>query len=174
DSAHEEHTSKQRLKVQDVKATDLLTRMDAKQHLSIMLEKTATLDAAQVSRYVNDLQSSHEHNRSIHLMNTNGSFNKPFDHASTQGSKLEQQKLQHSLNLAKKAVNKRQSFESSSFPLGKEKYFVMGQPSKDGKRAVIALFSQNVLNAVEQHQRKNLRMIPYPREGKFKIESVHP
>ena len=174
DSAHEEHTSKHRLKVQDVKATDLLTRMDAKQHLSIMLEKTATMNAAQVSRYVNDLQSSHEHIRSIHLMNTNGSFNKPFDHASTQGSKLEQQKLQHWLNLAKKAVNKRQSFESSSFPLGKEKYFVMGQPSKDGKRAVIALFSQNVLNAVEQHQRKNLRMIPYPREGKFKIESVHP
>ncbi|WP_339235991.1 S8 family peptidase [Paenibacillus sp. FSL R5-0517] len=174
DSAHEEHTSKQRLKVQDVKATDLLTRMDAKQHLSIMLEKTATMNAAQVNRYVNDLQGSHEHIRSIHLMNINGSFDKPLDKASTLGSKLEQQKLQHALNLAKKAVNKRQSFESSSFPLGKEKYFVMGQPSKDGKRAVVALFSQNVLNAVEQHQRKNLRMIPYPREGKFKIESVHP
>ena len=49
---------------------------------------------------------------------------------------------------------KRQSFESSSFPLGKEKYFVMGLPSKDGNKAVVALFSQSVLNAVEQHQRK--------------------
>ena len=73
------------------------------------------------------------------------------------------------MNLAKSGVHKRQSFESSSFPLGKEKYFVMGQPSKDGKRAIIALFSQSVLNAVEEHQRKNLRMIPYPREENSKL-----
>lgn len=120
DSAHEEHTNKQRLKVQDVKATDLLTRMDAKQHLSIMLEKTSTMNDTQISRYVNDLQSSHGHIKSIHLMDTNGSLGKPFDQASPQGSKLERQKLDHALNLAKKAVNKRQSFESSSFPLGKK------------------------------------------------------
>ncbi|WP_440111135.1 S8 family peptidase [Paenibacillus sp. QZ-Y1] len=173
-SPHEEHASKQRLKVQDVKATDQLTRMDAKQHLSIMLEKTSDMNDVQLSRYVNELQRSHDHIRSIHIMSTQGSQNRQFDKASPQGSKLEQQKLAHSLALAKKAVGRRQSFQSSSFPLGKENYFVMGQPSKDGKRAVIALFSQNVLNAVEQHQRKNLRMIPYPREGKFKIESVHP
>ncbi|MFC9710369.1 S8 family peptidase [Paenibacillus sp. NPDC056933] len=174
DSPHKEQASKQRLKVQDVKATDLLTRMDAKQHLSIMLEKTSNMTDSQIKRYINELQQTHDHICSIDVMSTDGANRRHFEKKSAKGSKLEQQKLEHSLTLAKKAVSKRQSFESSSFPLGKEKYFVMGQPSKDGKRAVIALFSQNVLNAVEQHQRKNLRMIPYPREGKFKIESVHP
>lgn len=174
DAPHEEHANKQHLKVQDVKATDLLTRMDAKQHLSLMLEKSATMNEAEFSRYVQDLQRTHDHIRSIDVLNTKGTASKHFAKESGKGSKIEQQKLEHSFNLAKKAVMKRQSFESSSFPLGKEKYFVMGLPSKDGNKAVIALFSQSVLNAVEQHQRKNLRMIPYPREGKFKIESVHP
>ncbi|MGQ8873876.1 S8 family peptidase [Paenibacillus sp. TSA_86.1] len=174
DNPQKEHASKQRLKVQDIKATDLLTRVDAKQHLGIILDKTATMTDLQLTRYMKELQDSHGHIRSIQLMNLHSPSNKQFDRSFKPGSKLEQQKLNHTLNLAKKAVNKRQSFESSSFPLGKEKYFVMGQPSKNGKRAIIALFSQSVLNAVEQHQRKNLRMIPYPREGKFKIESVHP
>ncbi|MCG7383240.1 S8 family peptidase [Paenibacillus sp. ACRRY] len=174
DAPHEEHANKQRLKVQDVKATDLLTRMDAKQHLSLMLEKSATMNEAEFGRYVQDLQRTHDHIRSIDVLDSKGTTRKHFAKESDKGSKIEQQKLEHSFNLAKKAVMKRQSFESSSFPLGKEKYFVMGLSSKDGNKAVIALFSQSVLNAVEQHQRKNLRMIPYPREGKFKIESVHP
>ncbi|MEO2206832.1 S8 family peptidase [Paenibacillus pabuli] len=174
DAPHEEHANKQRLKVQDVKATDLLTRMDAKQHLRLMLEKSTSMNEAEFGRYVQDLQRTHDHIRAIDVLDTKSSISKHFAKASGEGSKVEQQKLAHSLNLAKKAVMKRQSFESSSFPLGKEKYFVMGIPSKDGNKAVIALFSQSVLNAVEQHQRKNLRMIPYPREGKFKIESVHP
>lgn len=174
DAPHEEHANKQRLKVQDVKATDLLTRMDAKQHLSLMLEKSGTMNEAEFGRYVQDLQRTHDHIRSIDVLDSKGTVHKHFAKESGKGSKVEQQKLEHSLNLAKKAVMKRQSFESSSFPLGKEKYFVMGLPSKDGNKAVVALFSQSVLNAVEQHQRKNLRMIPYPREGKFKIESVHP
>lgn len=174
DAPHEEHANKQRLKVQDVKATDLLTRMDAKQHLSLMLEKSASMNEAEFGRYVQDLQRTHDHIRSIDVLDSKGTVNKHFAKEPGKGSKVEQQKLEHSLNLAKKAVMKRQSFESSSFPLGKEKYFVMGLPSKDGNKAVVALFSQSVLNAVEQHQRKNLRMIPYPREGKFKIESVHP
>lgn len=174
DAPHKEHANKQRLKVQDVKATDLLTRMDAKQHLSLMLEKSGTMNEAEFGRYVQDLQRTHDHIRSIDVLDSKGTVHKHFAKESGKRSKVEQQKLEHSLNLAKKAVMKRQSFESSSFPLGKEKYFVMGLPSKDGNKAVVALFSQSVLNAVEQHQRKNLRMIPYPREGKFKIESVHP
>ncbi|MEY8746740.1 S8 family peptidase [Paenibacillus tundrae] len=175
DAPHVEQGNKQRLKVQDVKATDLLTRLDAKQHLSTMLEKTSSMSDSELRKYVQDLQQSHKHIHSLMFMdNKSGSQRHQFGKDMPKGSKLEQQRLDHSLSLAKKAVMKRQSFESSSFSMGKEKYFVLGQPSKDGKQAIIALFSQNVLNAVEQHQRKNLRMIPYPREGKFKIESVHP
>ncbi|WP_337032800.1 S8 family peptidase [Paenibacillus illinoisensis] len=174
DAPHEEHANKQRLKVQDVKATDSLTRLDAKQHLRLMLEKSTTMNDAEFSKYLQDVQRTHDHIRSIDVLNTKASTSKHFGKESVKGSKVENQKLEHSLSLAKKAVMKRQSFESSSFPLGNDKYFVMGVPSKDGNKAVIALFSQSILSAVEQHQRKNLRMIPYPREGKFKIESVHP
>lgn len=102
DAPHEEHANKQRLKVQDVKATDLLTRMDAKQHLSLMLEKSASMNEAEFGRYVQDLQRTHDHIRSIDVLDSKGTVNKHFAKESGKGSKVEQQKLEHSLNLAKK------------------------------------------------------------------------
>lgn len=171
---HQEQASKQRLKVQDVKATDMLTRMDAKQHLAALLDKTAKMSEADLARYMNELQLSHAHIRSVDIVDAKGSIQKHYGKKPQDGSTLEHQKLEHSMSLAKKAVMDRKSFESSSFSVGNDKYFVMALPSKEGKNSVIALFNQQILNSVEQHQRRNLRMIPYPREGKFRVESVHP
>lgn len=39
---------------------------------------------------------------------------------------------------------------------------------------VISIAKLTILPAIEQHQRQNLRLIPYPSEGQYKIESVKP
>ena len=56
ENPQKEHASKQRLKVQDIKATDLLTRVDAKQHLGIILDKTKTMNEVQLTRYMKNFK----------------------------------------------------------------------------------------------------------------------
>lgn len=64
-------------------------------------------------------------------------------------------------------------FDSESFyGLDHEKYRVLGLIEDHIK--VVAVVKESILPQVEQHQRNNLRLIPYPAEGQMKIESVKP
>lgn len=76
---------------------------------------------------------------------------------------------------AKAAVRKGAAYASSAFTHKDRRYFIIGEPS--GSRmgqGVIALLSADVVHDVERHQRRNLRLIPYPAEGRYRIESVKP
>ncbi|MNO93267.1 Thermophilic serine proteinase precursor [compost metagenome] len=48
----------------------------------------------------------------------------------------------------------------------------MAEPSSQESKGIIALISQQVLTEVSNHQKRNLRLIPYPKEGNYRIESV--
>jgi len=48
----------------------------------------------------------------------------------------------------------------------------MAEPSKQANKGIVALISQKVLTEVSNHQKRNLRLIPYPKEGNYRIESV--
>jgi len=64
-------------------------------------------------------------------------------------------------------------YDSDSFyGTDHEKYRVLGLMQDHTK--VIAVVKESILPQVEQHQRNNLRLIPYPAEGQMKIESVKP
>lgn len=64
-------------------------------------------------------------------------------------------------------------FESENFyGTDNEQYRVFGIVKNHTK--VIAVVKQSILPQVEQHQRNNLRLIPFPAEGKMKVESVKP
>jgi type VII secretion-associated serine protease mycosin len=79
------------------------------------------------------------------------------------------------LKEAGSAVRQGQSYVSPSFDHEGRRYFVMGEPSPGGNgRGVSALVSATVVQEVERHQRRNLRLIPYPAEGRYRIESVKP
>ena len=39
---------------------------------------------------------------------------------------------------------------------------------------VVGVIKQDIVKAVEKHQMRNLRLVPYPAEGNYKIESVKP
>lgn len=51
-------------------------------------------------------------------------------------------------------------------------YFVMGVSTDDGRGTLVGVVHQHILDQVRDHQMKNLRVVPYPAEGNWKIESV--
>lgn len=53
-------------------------------------------------------------------------------------------------------------------------YYVMAQSAGDARGGLVSLISSEVIQAVERHQRRNMRLIPYPAEGRYRIESVTP
>ncbi|RED64230.1 S8 family peptidase [Cohnella phaseoli] len=73
---------------------------------------------------------------------------------------------------ARAAVRKSRSFSSPVFQAKEKSYFAIGEHSE--KNSIVAVVSAEVIQAVERHQRRNLRLIPYPPEGRYRIESVVP
>lgn len=73
---------------------------------------------------------------------------------------------------AKGQVDAGKTYQSEPFQANGGTYFVIGIPSGDGLSGVIGAVRQHILQQVEDHQRKNLRLVPYPGEGRYKLESV--
>lgn len=172
----QEQQIKQQFKSQDIQTTERLSRMDAEQHLQNMLKELKQADEAEITSYMDKLQSSHHQLHTLIWLNMKEGTSKSYSiQKNKQKPVLEKnQQLMTSIKSAKQALRKHKSYESNSMLLGEEKYFVVGQPSVDGNHAVIAVMSQHILNDVEEHQRRNLRMIPYPKEGKYNVNSVLP
>jgi subtilisin family serine protease len=76
------------------------------------------------------------------------------------------------LKTAKETVKKGQSYQSPQIKKGEEAYFVLGVPSADGQASLVGVVHQDILAKVADHQRKNLRLEPFPAEFHPKIESV--
>lgn len=55
------------------------------------------------------------------------------------------------------------------------RYIVLGEPDPNaGAHGIIGVLKQDIVKQVEMHQKRNLRLIPYPAEGNYRIESVKP
>lgn len=77
---------------------------------------------------------------------------------------------------AKAQVAKGAKYESPAFTDDKgSRYMVLGVPdSRHAGIGVVGVIKQDIVKSVEKHQMRNLRLIPYPAEGNYKIESVKP
>ncbi|MBE9912796.1 peptidase S8 [Paenibacillus donghaensis] len=169
----QEHISKQSMMAQDIASTDRLTRLDAKQHLTSMLQKLNDAGPAQISDYMRKLQKSHDHFTMIVWQDAKSGKKRIFT-AKKDWSAEDQAVLKGYMGKAEQSIRQQHSYESPSFKLDGKQYFVIAEPSsKKPKQGVIALMNQKILTEVANHQKKNLRLIPYPKEGKYKVESVH-
>ncbi|RJE89899.1 peptidase S8 [Paenibacillus sp. 1011MAR3C5] len=73
-------------------------------------------------------------------------------------------------------VAKGAAYESPPFE-GKDgsRYIVLGVPDEQHPgTGVVGIVKQDIIKQVEMHQKRNLRLIPYPSEGNYRIESVKP
>lgn len=73
---------------------------------------------------------------------------------------------------AMEAATAKKAYQSPPIMTQEGTYMALAVPSPDGKSAIAALVHQFILNQVQDHQMKNLRAVPYPAEGNWKIESV--
>lgn len=169
----QEHISKQSMMAQDIASTDRLTRLDAKQHLTSMLEKLDDAGPAQISDYMGKLQKSHDHFTTIIWQDAKNRKQRIFT-AKNDWNTKDQKILKGYVEKAGKSIHQKRSYESPAFKIAGKQYFVIAEPSaKKPKQGVIALMNQKILTEVANHQKKNLRLIPYPKEGKYRVESVH-
>lgn len=158
----------------DLSATDTLTRMDARQDIQYVMRELNGKTADQKRQFTHTLQQSHSHLHTLQWIHIRDGKTNTYTGSKAQTSLLSHPQIQSSLAAARRSVTQNKSYESAAFQVEGGKYFVMAEPSADGTCGVAALVSQQVLRDVEKHQRKNLRLIPYPKEGSYKIESVHP
>ncbi|WP_223879762.1 S8 family peptidase [Paenibacillus spiritus] len=119
------------------------------------------------------LQRTHKHIAMLMWIDFDLNQVRTFTSRSPKGSEAEMKQMRRYLAAAKKALKAHRTYESPSFRVGDRSYRLLGQRSEDGRTGVIALLDQDLLSKVEEHQRKNLRLIPYPQEGRYRVESVH-
>ncbi|WP_042197529.1 S8 family peptidase [Paenibacillus camerounensis] len=169
----QEKTVKKASLVQDVSATDHLNRTDVSKHLRTMLSETHGASPDDISAYAKRLQQGHGHITMLMWIDYRTQKTSTFKSGMPEGTDQENKQLLKYLDTAKAAIKGHQSYESPSFIIGDKKYYFTAQRDREGNIGVIALISQNILNRVADHQLKNLRLIPYPKEGKYRVESVH-
>ncbi|NOU83989.1 S8 family serine peptidase [Paenibacillus sp. LMG 31459] len=169
----QEKTIKKTALVQDVSATDRLNRVDVSKHLRTMLSDTHGASPEDISAYARNLQQGHGHITMLMLIDFRTQKTTTYKSSLPEGTEQENKQLLKYLNTAKSAIKGHQAYESPSFVIGSKKYYFVAQRDQEGQLGVIALINQKILDRVAQHQLKNLRLIPYPKEGKYRVESVH-
>ncbi|UQZ32915.1 peptidase S8 [Paenibacillus sp. PK3_47] len=169
----QEKTIKKTSLVQDVSATDRLNRIDAGKHLRAMLADTHGASAGDISAYAKDLRQGHGHITMLMWIDFHTQKTSTFQSSLPEGSEQENRQLLRYLKSAKTALRGHQSYESPSFVVKGKKYYFTAQRDQEGRIGLIALINQQILDRVAEHQLKNLRLIPYPKEGKYRVESVH-
>ncbi|SET65075.1 S8 family peptidase [Paenibacillus sp. NFR01] len=168
-----EKTLKKEHLTQDVTATDQLNRADVRKHMQAMLAETAGMPPAGLSAYAQRLQQGHGHIAMLLKADYGTGKTHVLQSKLPDVTDQEHKLLSKQLEAAKKAGKSQDSYESSSFVMGGKKYYFIAQRDPKTDSGAIALISQQILDRVADHQLKNLRLIPYPKEGKFRVESVH-
>lgn len=83
--------------------------------------------------------------------------------------------MQNRLKQATAAIANGQHYTSPPITANGQAYLVLAVPDERKKGdGISGIVLQDVINQVERHQKRNLRLVPYPSEGKYKIESVLP
>lgn len=170
-----EVTLKQTQVDQDVAATNELCRNQC----AVSMKTTAgnisdQANAADITNKLSALQTEHPHMTKLIYVRRAQSTALPAGEQISigQGPPDAEAKAAGELAKAMDAAKKGQDYQSGALVTGTGTYFVMAQAASDGKSALVGLVHQQILNQVHDHQMKNLRVVPYPAEGNWKIESV--
>ena len=169
-----EQQKKQSFKSHDVEITSSLTKINTQTHINDLLEKEKNIDDKKIQQHLTIFQKN---NPSIFPLCWL-TFSK--EHCSeTKCSAVATDKLLNKILLtykhdALRFIKKRNRYESKPFTWNGINCVCIGQCSSDGKRAGIFIVKKNVIASVENHQRKNLRIVPYPSNGKYNVKSVYP
>lgn len=86
-------------------------------------------------------------------------------------NKVEKQ-LSDYVNTAKTHIDKQSPYQSKAITLNGKRHVVLALPDERIHGGVVVVINEHILHNVRNHQQRNLRIIPYPPEGKYRVESV--
>ncbi|MBW7454505.1 S8 family peptidase [Paenibacillus sepulcri] len=166
-AASREHTIKMKTINRDMEATALMCTRECSRNLHKMMMSRSIGDPGPVN--MADMMKKHKQMVYlvwIHNGKTMTHGKKPQD-----ANKM----LQTHLAAAKASLRQGRDYTSTSLKLHGHRYAIVAVP--DHRRrgdGIIGVILQDVITEVERHQKRNLRIVPYPAEGHYKIESVIP
>ncbi|RAV21742.1 S8 family peptidase [Paenibacillus contaminans] len=169
-SADKEMSIKQALVDQDMKDTDMLCRSQCALDLHAAAERLPTDDEAQIRSSLTALQQEHPHMKKLIWYGAG----EPLDKGIHVGEAPEHVMYQAAgeLQHAKETAQAGRDYESPTIQANGETYFVIGVPSANRNGSLVGVVHQEILRSVHNHQIKNLRVVPYPADNNWKIESV--
>jgi thermitase len=169
----QEVTMKETLVTDDVTATDQLCRNQCALDLKISSGRIG-LQAGdnEIKQVLSGLQSEHPHMKKLLYSRAEGS--------SAASGRIEvgevpvgaEDAAASEIDKAFLEAGQKGLYQSPPLATHSGTYFVMGVPTDDGKGTLVGLVHQQILDQIREHQMKNLRVVPYPAEGNWKIESV--
>jgi type VII secretion-associated serine protease mycosin len=153
----------------DLAHTDRLCRMQCATDLNraaAEINKAETKNAQLVGKQLDQLRK-----KNVHMLYT--AWLDPNQPAESGKLTEELRKLvAPAMDKAKESLKRNKPYESESIRHQGESYFVSAVPSGKPGSGIVSVVHQRILADVEQKQKQNLRLVPYPKEGKYKVESV--
>jgi type VII secretion-associated serine protease mycosin len=165
----QELSIKQSMLEQDVAMTEQLCRSQCSLDFKQALYQLNPGTPGDVKSALDELRKQHDHMAYVEWHGT--------DNAKAQASSGEvpapvRENADRLLNEAREAVRAGHGYQSAKIGEGEQQFIVMGEPSDDGHASLVGVIHQDILHKVAIEQRKNLRIVPYPSDKRWKIESV--
>ncbi|QYR20121.1 S8 family peptidase [Paenibacillus sp. sptzw28] len=169
-SVNQEHVMKMQTVKRDMEATALLCRTEcARNFHKLMSKSTAHPTANGAENELSHMMKMHK--QMVYVLWKRGGK------TLTKGNmpSAESKPLHQHLAAAKASLKTGKAYSSPSFQTGNHRYVIITVPDqrKPGE-GIVGILLQDIVAQVEHHQRRNLRVIPYPAEGNYRIESAAP
>jgi thermitase len=160
-----ETASKLKIMQHDMDATAMLCTSECTKDLANLA--SGHTEGNTKSEKIKNMMDMHKHMLYVSWMNAKRSVDRGAipDNVHDKAVKL--------LKEARVAVAKGNKYHSSPFMQDGHRYMVLGSPEpKHPGSGIVGLVKQDIVGQVERHQRRNLRLVPYPAEGHYRVESV--
>ncbi len=173
-AARQEANYKEKTVKQDIQATEKLIREQSARDARIFLAQMSAPAAksADMNRSVRSFLKKHPELAAARWVGGDAGTAHRWEGAWPKGLK---ESDRPEIKKAVSSVRSGKSYSSPLFNLHEKPFFVFGEPSSARKgEGLVVLVPSSVVNEVEKHQRKNMRLVPFPAEGRYWIESVKP
>lgn len=164
--AKREMAAKQQLVEQDAALTGRLCSLQCRADLGAMAAELARTPASKARSRLSALRAGHPRMVTLSWVTKDGTR---LEAGGLPGTL--QEKLEHLLREAERAVLEGRTYDSGPVESGPDSYSILGVPEGSGA-GIVGVVRQTVPGKVKKLQTENLRLVPFPQEGRYQIESV--
>jgi len=162
-----EAAQKQNLIAQDLNLTNDLCRDQCKSDFRRLLLELQQTPKHQIDQKLQQLRADHTHMLAVSWTQPN---RQPAITSGTLSSDI-RESLAPYQDKAKQSLQQGEVYHSPSILVDQEYYMLLAVPSTKGG-GLTGVIKQSILNRIHDQQKKNLRLVPYPSEGNYQMESV--